>query len=103
MTQSKLEYGSIPTSAPLEQPDLALQKADGRDTSTSFEFLDPPPASPLRETNTATAVLNLCSTIVGGGVLSLPFSLRRCGLAPGLLVMALSALASEQVTREAVP
>ena len=39
MTQSKLQYGAIPTSAPLEVPNLALQKADGRETSMSFEFL----------------------------------------------------------------
>ena len=78
MTQSKLQYGAIPTSAPLEVPNLALQKADGRETSMSFEFLDPPHASPLRETSTATTVLNLCSTIVGGGGRALP---SRCDAA----------------------
>ena len=51
--------------------------------------------NPERTATISTAVFNLVSTIVGGGVLSLPFAISVQGVFGGLIAILLSALASE--------
>ncbi|KAG5190245.1 transmembrane amino acid transporter protein-domain-containing protein [Tribonema minus] len=51
--------------------------------------------SEMRVGSVTGAVLNLISTVLGGGVLSLPFALQRAGLIPGLALLVLTALASD--------
>eukprot|EP00428_Durinskia_dybowskii_P028248 CAMPEP_0170249956 /NCGR_PEP_ID=MMETSP0116_2-20130129/24790_1 /TAXON_ID=400756 /ORGANISM="Durinskia baltica, Strain CSIRO CS-38" /LENGTH=653 /DNA_ID=CAMNT_0010500883 /DNA_START=74 /DNA_END=2035 /DNA_ORIENTATION=+ len=47
-----------------------------------------------RTIRTPSATFSLVATMVGGGVLSLPYAMSQCGLVLGTLVLALSALAS---------
>ena len=56
--------------------------------------LEPAFDSPLRVSSLSTVVINLTSTIVGGGILSLPFTLKSCGLVLGLSTLAAAAAAS---------
>ena len=71
-------------------PRLPLRKRSSttQDLGVLFE-------SPDRTATTATAVFNLVSTIVGGGVLSLPFAISVQGVFGGLIALLLSAIASD--------
>ena len=48
-----------------------------------------------RQQSGRVAVFNLVSTMVGGGVLSLPFAISRCGLILGVIFLYGSAMASD--------
>lgn len=61
----------------------------------SFETLVPHFESHLRFGSVTGAVINLISTVIGGGVLSLPFALRHTGLVPGLILLFATAVASD--------
>lgn len=62
--------------------------------SNRLEFLQTPANDSSRKTNSSAAIFTLVSTILGGGVLSLPFALDQCGLVFGGLVLIISALMS---------
>ena len=68
------------------------QQAGGRQRSPTMTLMEIPPDSPHRTASLSTAVFNLVSTIVGGGVLSLPFAISVQGLAGGVMSLVLSAL-----------
>ncbi|CAM9210395.1 unnamed protein product [Phaeothamnion confervicola] len=55
----------------------------------------PPFHASERQGTVLGAVVNLVSTIIGGGMLSLPFALERSGLILGLLLLLLTAIASD--------
>ena len=61
----------------------------------SLEYFHPAPTSTRRTASAKSAVFNLVSTIIGGGVLSLPYALDKCGLVCFTLFMTLAALASD--------
>ncbi len=56
------------------------------------EALDP--SVKLREGTVKSSVFTLVSTIIGGGVLSLPFTLAACGLVPGMILLVVMATVS---------
>jgi amino acid permease len=56
--------------------------------------LVPPFDSALRVSSTWSATVNLLTTIVGGGILSLPFTFKACGLVVGLSTLVASGVAS---------
>ncbi|GAB9469892.1 Sodium-coupled neutral amino acid transporter [Globisporangium polare] len=60
----------------------------------SHEFFSPGPHSKERTATARSAVFNLVSTIIGGGILSLPYAFDKCGLVLGFLFMVISAAAS---------
>jgi len=60
----------------------------------SVEYFNPPPYSSERQSSLSGAVFNLTATILGGGILSLPFCYMLCGLIGGTLFILLVALAS---------
>jgi amino acid permease len=64
------------------------------DRSGSFEFFHTPYTSTKRQIDAQTSVFNLVSTIVGGGVLSLPFTFAQSGIALGAIMLVFSATAS---------
>ena len=63
--------------------------------NSSLEYLDPPLSSSSRRSTLSSSIFSLVSTIIGGGVLSLPFAFAQCGLIAGLLFLALTAAASD--------
>lgn len=67
-----------------------LLVADGQ----GFQHFQTPARHQSRQTAAASAVFTLVSTILGGGVLSLPFALQQCGMVFGGLVLAFSAFIS---------
>ena len=79
---------------PLKDSDDATQWHK-LDRMPSLEWLEPPSDASSRETTRVSAVANLVSTIVGGGVLSLPFAFKKAGCAFGLLLMLATAVASD--------
>ncbi|CAI5726468.1 unnamed protein product [Hyaloperonospora brassicae] len=60
----------------------------------SHEFFSPGPLSSARTATAPSAIFNLVSTIIGGGILSLPFAFDKCGLVVALIFMAIAASAS---------
>lgn len=60
----------------------------------SHEFFSPGPHSKERTASARSAVFNLVSTIIGGGVLSLPYAFDKCGLVLAVVLMIVSATAS---------
>ncbi|KAJ8601752.1 hypothetical protein CTAYLR_006748 [Chrysophaeum taylorii] len=61
----------------------------------SLELLSPAATSPLREAPLWGCVGTMLSTMIGGGVLSLPYALKLTGLTFGLPLLVLSAAASD--------
>ena len=66
-----------------------------RGKTHSLEVLAPAATSPLREADVWACVVAMLATIIGGGALSVPYAFKLCGLRGGLLLLALSALASD--------
>ncbi|CAH0485543.1 unnamed protein product [Peronospora farinosa] len=60
----------------------------------SHEFFTPGPHATTRTATAPSAIFNLVSTIIGGGILSLPFAYDKCGLIVALIFMAIAASAS---------
>jgi amino acid permease len=60
----------------------------------SHEFFSPGPHATTRTATAPSAVFNLVSTIIGGGILSLPFAFDKCGLLVALVFMVIAASAS---------
>lgn len=60
----------------------------------SHEFFSPGPHATTRTATAPSAIFNLVSTIIGGGILSLPFAFDKCGLALALIFMVVAASAS---------
>ena len=50
----------------------------------SLERLHPSHSSPLRRSTLVSSSFNLVATVIGGGVLSLPYAFASCGLAYGV-------------------
>jgi len=61
-----------------------------------LEFLSRKADDKRRMVSPASATFNLVSTIVGGGILSLPYAISQCGIALGLMSLALSAYLSNE-------
>ncbi|RLN97824.1 hypothetical protein BBJ28_00004957 [Nothophytophthora sp. Chile5] len=60
----------------------------------SHEFFSPGPHATTRTATAPSAIFNLVSTIIGGGILSLPFAFDKCGLVVATLFMMVAASAS---------
>jgi amino acid permease len=60
------------------------------------DILIPDFESPERKSPTVVAIFNLCATIVGGGVLSLPLAFSKCGIILGTLLMIVAAIVTER-------
>lgn len=61
----------------------------------SEEYFDPSPYCPSRKATFMSATFNLVSTIIGGGVLSLPYAIDKCGVVAGGVFMMIAAIASD--------
>eukprot|EP00752_Nemacystus_decipiens_P011549 g10255.t1 len=83
---------------PLQPPGPAAQKPSygpkGKEMTTP-ELIRPSPGNPSRQSEPQTAMFNLLATIVGGGVLSLPYAFRLTGVLTGIVLMALAAVAGD--------
>lgn len=66
-----------------------------RPRSKSLEQLYPRAKCESRQASAPASAFTLICTIVGGGILSLPFGIEKCGLILGPLMLLLSALASD--------
>ncbi|KAG2769413.1 hypothetical protein JG687_00003840 [Phytophthora cactorum] len=60
----------------------------------SHEFFSPGPHATTRTATAPSAIFNLVSTIIGGGILSLPFAFDKCGLVVALIFMVIASSAS---------
>lgn len=60
----------------------------------SHEFFSPGPHATTRTATAPSAIFTLISTIVGGGILSLPFAFDKCGLVVAFLFMIIAASSS---------
>jgi amino acid permease len=61
----------------------------------SLELLVPAPGSDLRQSSLISATFNMIATIVGGGVLSIPFAFEQAGIVGGTLLMILAAVITD--------
>ena len=61
----------------------------------SLEFLVPAADSALRKSSILAATFNLIATIVGGGVLSLPFAFQQAGLGGATILMIIAAVITD--------
>jgi hypothetical protein len=59
------------------------------------EMLVPPHFCPTRKSTLLTASMNLVATIVGGGVLSLPYAFHKAGIVLATIMMVLSAIMTD--------
>ncbi|TMW56397.1 hypothetical protein Poli38472_006407 [Pythium oligandrum] len=79
-----------------EKDDLAMVESGvyRYERKGSREYFSPGPHSKERTATSRSAVFNLVSTIIGGGVLSLPYAFDKCGLVLAVVFMVISAAAS---------
>mmetsp|Transcript_4952 Transcript_4952/g.6525 ORF Transcript_4952/g.6525 Transcript_4952/m.6525 type:complete len:522 (-) Transcript_4952:371-1936(-) len=74
---------------------IELSHQRQREPSRSYEFIYPAPVSDDRQSGVLPAIFNLCSTVLGGGILSLPYTFAKLGWGLGLIVLVGVALASD--------
>ncbi|ETW03014.1 hypothetical protein H310_05449 [Aphanomyces invadans] len=74
----------------LKSPNLFQYEAEKQ----SYEFFYPSPHSAARQTTVRSAVMNLVTTLIGGGVLLLPFTIAKSGIVVGCVLMLCCAMAS---------
>ncbi|KAF0696297.1 Aste57867_12930 [Aphanomyces stellatus] len=74
----------------LKSPNLFQYEAQ----KESYEFFYPSPHSQTRMTTVKSAVMNLVTTLIGGGVLLLPFTIAKSGIVVGCFLMLCCAMAS---------
>ncbi|RHZ00360.1 hypothetical protein DYB37_008646 [Aphanomyces astaci] len=74
----------------LKSPNLFQYEAEKQ----SYEFFYPSPHSAARQTTVRSAVMNLVTTLIGGGVLLLPFTIAKSGIVVGCIIMLCCATAS---------
>lgn len=67
----------------------------GSTSQETMEILIPPFDSTSRKSNLVVATFNLVSTIVGGGVLSLPLAFEKCGIVLATLLIVLAAVTTD--------
>nr|CCA27489.1 sodiumcoupled neutral amino acid transporter putativ [Albugo laibachii Nc14] len=60
----------------------------------SMEYFSPGPNSQTRTAGVSSAVFNLISTMIGGGILSLPYAFEKCGLVLAIVLLFASAISS---------
>eukprot|EP00903_Cladosiphon_okamuranus_P022165 g20383.t2 len=82
----------LPTNPP--EPAAASYGSKGKEMATP-ELIRPSPGNPSRQSQPQSAMFNLLATIVGGGVLSLPYAFRLTGVLTGIVLMALAAVAGD--------
>lgn len=70
-----------------------IQRAD-RFSAENLLFLTPAVDDPSRTGTLSSAIFNLIATMVGGGVLSLPYALDKAGVVLGLVYLIVAALLS---------
>ena len=63
--------------------------------TASVEYVNPPVFHPSRQSSLSSSIFSLVSTIIGGGVLSLPYAFSQCGLVFSFVFLALIAVASD--------
>ena len=66
-----------------------------RSRTPSVENIHPNPSSPLRKSTLLSSSFNLVATVIGGGVLSLPYAFATCGLATGIGFTLLAAVMAD--------
>lgn len=72
----------------------ALNRSNRTKSDPKLELLQRRADDPSRQISRANAVFNLVSTIVGGGVLSLPYAISKCGVIFGSFCVVLGAAMS---------
>jgi amino acid permease len=65
-------------------------------TSTTADILIPAYDSPERKSSMVVATFNLSATIIGGGVLSLPYAFSKTGILLGCVLMVVSGVMTER-------
>ena len=70
-------------------------RLEGHRRNHSVEILVPEHDSNERQSPMIVAIANIVATIVGGGVLSLPYAMSKSGYVMGILLLLLSALSSD--------
>lgn len=75
-------------------PVLANPSGGNHSDRNRLELLRPSAGSPSRRLLVPNAIFNLVCTMCGGGMLSLPFAFRSCGLLLGGAILLVSGLAS---------
>ena len=60
------------------------------------DILIPVFESTERKSPAVVAIFNLCATIVGGGVLSLPLAFSKCGIILGTVLMIIAGIVTER-------
>ncbi|CAK4079684.1 unnamed protein product [Aphanomyces euteiches] len=74
----------------IKSPNLFQYEAEKH----SYEFFFPSPHSKARQTTVKSAVMNLVTTLIGGGVLLLPFTVAKSGIVLGCIMMLFCGVAS---------
>ncbi|EGZ15992.1 hypothetical protein PHYSODRAFT_509419 [Phytophthora sojae] len=90
--QFQLQTTSAPSSSQGNMVDTGVYRYERN--RASHEFFSPGPHATTRTATAPSAIFNLVSTIIGGGILSLPFAFDKCGIVVALVFMVIAASAS---------
>ena len=74
--------------------DICIVVSGAMRSAHSVEYLIPPPYDPSRRSTVSSSSMSLLSSMIGGGILSLPFAVSRCGVIVGVVLLAALSVAS---------
>ena len=87
LDSSTLDSSTIPAGNDNNERANNSRANNSRANNSTTLSAPPPPSRPVKKAGMPYAVANFLNSIVGAGIIGIPFALKECGLVAGLLLL----------------